>query len=64
MKYMVPVSYTVDGHITVEANSPEEAIELARNKDIPEDIECRSVEYDFAYGDDPDAVEIEDDEED
>jgi hypothetical protein len=63
MKYLVPVTYEIYGHVTIEANSPEEAIKIARNtKNIPEDIECSSSETDFACGEDPEDVELDIDE--
>jgi hypothetical protein len=63
-RYLVPVTYEVYGHVTIEANSPEEAIKIAkRTKYIPDDIECSSSDTDFACGEDPDDVELDVDEE-
>lgn len=78
--YSVPVTIEIQGSISVEADSQEEAIELAkaeydrRYKDNMEGstfgglavhvMDCPDIQVDFAYGDDPEAVECDEDEED
>lgn len=78
--YSVPVIVEINGSINVEADSQEEAIELAkaeydrRYKDNMDGSSFGSlalnvmdgpdVQVDFAYGDDPGAVETDEDEED
>ena len=61
MRYAVPVTYEMSGSITVEASSPEEAIEKAREKYSQQGrdtIELPSVDVDFAFGEDPQEVNL------
>jgi hypothetical protein len=38
MKYIIPVYWTVDAEITIEAESLEEAITCAHNDDLPDGV--------------------------
>ncbi len=77
-KFTVPVVIEINGSIDVEADSPEEAIDLAkdeydrRHKDKMKGmsfgalacnvVDCPDIQVDFAYGEDLDEVMEEDDE--
>lgn len=77
--YSVPVMIEIQGSITVEADDPEQAIELAKES-YDRQYKARmggqsfgalainvmdgpDVQVDFAYGDDPEAVEETDEDE-
>lgn len=79
MKLTVPVVIEINGSITVDAESTEEAIELAKaeyDRRWRAKMEGKSfgglainvmdgpdVQVDFAYGDDPESVYFDEDEE-
>ncbi len=57
-KYIVPVSVEVHGVIYVDADSPEEAIKLAKkNYSGINSLQSRLIHIDYAEGDDTDTVE-------
>ena len=78
-KFSIPVTIEINGSIDVEAETPEEAIELAkeeydrRYKDKMKGksfgalactvIDCPDIQVDFAHGDDLDEVEEMDEDE-
>lgn len=78
--YSVPVVIEVHGHITVEATDPEEAIERAKaryDRSYADKMKGQTfgglalnvmdspdIQVDFAYGDDPESVETDEDEDD
>lgn len=59
-KYLVPVTYEVVGHITVEADDQAQAINLAKRAyKGPKSIEMPCVDVDFAIGEDESSVELD-----
>ena len=55
-KFSVPVTWVMWGNVEVEADSVEEAIELAYDKDLPKD--GNYLEHSFEYDDTQEVEEI------
>lgn len=55
-KFSVPVTWVMWGNVEVEADSVEEAIELAYDKDLPKD--AAYLEHSFAFDDVREVEEI------